>query len=108
MPPEMTPTARTAACAALRSAFDGRAIDPAWVPSLREALRDDAEGPAFRALLLGLPSEEETAQALGIAGTHAAGVRETFGTNGKALHAGHAAASGLRAAQTEGGSDGNQ
>ncbi len=47
--------------------------------------------------LLGL-TEQQTAQALGLAGTHAAGVRETFGTNGKALHAGHAAASGLRAA----------
>ncbi len=47
--------------------------------------------------LLGL-DERATAWALGLAGTHAAGVRETFGTNGKALHAGHAAASGLRAA----------
>lgn len=37
-------------------------------------------------------------QALGLAATHAAGVRDAFGTNGKALHAGHAAASGLRAA----------
>lgn len=41
---------------------------------------------------------EQTACALGLAGTHAAGFREAFGTNGKALHAGHAAASGLRAA----------
>ena len=47
--------------------------------------------------LLGL-TVDQTAQALGLAGTHAAGVREAFGTNGKALHAGHAAASGLRAA----------
>jgi len=48
--------------------------------------------------LLGLTTEQ-TEQALGLAGTHAAGVREAFGTNGKALHAGHAAASGLRAAR---------
>jgi 2-methylcitrate dehydratase PrpD len=47
--------------------------------------------------LLGLTAEQ-TEQALGLAGTQAAGVREAFGTNGKALHAGHAAASGLRAA----------
>ncbi|MDA0353341.1 MAG: MmgE/PrpD family protein [Chloroflexi bacterium] len=48
--------------------------------------------------LLGL-TREQTEQALGLAATHAAGVREAFGTNGKALHAGHAAASGLRAAR---------
>lgn len=47
--------------------------------------------------LLGL-DEQRTAEALGLAGTHAAGVRDAFGTNGKALHAGHAATSGLRAA----------
>ena len=47
--------------------------------------------------LLGL-NAQQTEQALGLAGTHAAGVREAFGTNGKALHAGHAAANGLRAA----------
>jgi 2-methylcitrate dehydratase PrpD len=52
---------------------------------------------AGAARLLGL-SVDQTAQALGLAGTHAAGVRDSFGTNGKALHAGHAAASGLRAA----------
>jgi 2-methylcitrate dehydratase PrpD len=58
------------------------------------------------ARVLGLSSEAATSglpgaaveQALGLAGTHAAGVRETFGTNGKALHAGHSAAAGLRAA----------
>lgn len=49
------------------------------------------------ARLFGLDAARTT-QALGIAGTHAAGIREAFGTNGKALHAGHAAASGLRAA----------
>jgi 2-methylcitrate dehydratase PrpD len=52
---------------------------------------------ASAARLLGL-SEAAGEQALGLAGTHAAGVRETFGTNGKALHAGHSAAGGLRAA----------
>ena len=39
-----------------------------------------------------------TASALGLAGTHAAGVREAFGTNAKAMHAGQAAEAGLRAA----------
>lgn len=52
---------------------------------------------AGAARLLGL-DVTRTTQALGLAGTHAAGVRDAFGTNGKALHAGHAAASGLRAA----------
>ena len=53
---------------------------------------------AAAARLLGL-TPEQTANALGVAGTQAAGVREAFGTNAKALHAGHAAASGLRAAR---------
>jgi 2-methylcitrate dehydratase PrpD len=39
-----------------------------------------------------------TNNALGIAGTFAAGVREVFGTHGKPLHAGHAAQMGLQAA----------
>ena len=52
---------------------------------------------AAAARVLGLSSEAGE-QALGLAGTHAAGVRETFGTNGKPLHAGHSAAGGLRAA----------
>tara|TARA_B100000029_G_scaffold514843_1_gene619272 strand:+ start:3651 stop:5012 length:1362 start_codon:yes stop_codon:yes gene_type:complete len=43
-------------------------------------------------------SPENTEQTLGLAGTHSAGVRETFGTNAKALHAGNAASHGLRAA----------
>jgi len=47
--------------------------------------------------LLGL-SAGQMAEALGLAGTNAAGVRDAFGTNGKALHVGHAAMSGLRAA----------
>jgi 2-methylcitrate dehydratase PrpD len=52
---------------------------------------------AAAARVLGVPWEVGE-QALGLAGTHAAGVRETFGTNGKPLHAGHSAAGGLRAA----------
>ncbi|TAK79360.1 MAG: MmgE/PrpD family protein [Dehalococcoidia bacterium] len=52
---------------------------------------------AGAARVLGL-DQAQTAQALGLAGTNAPGVREAFGTNGKALHAGHAAMSGLRAA----------
>jgi aminopeptidase N len=54
---------------AIRAALDGRAPDPAWVTSLGAALRDDALDPAYRALLLALPSEEETAQALWAEGT---------------------------------------
>ena len=61
---------------------------------------------AGAARLFGL-DEVRTTQALGLAGTHAAGVRDAFGTNGKALHAGHAASSGLRAASlVEGGFSG--
>ena len=43
-------------------------------------------------------SPRHAEQTLGLAGTHSAGVRETFGTNAKALHAGNAASHGLRAA----------
>ena len=43
-------------------------------------------------------SPEQTIQALGLAGTQSAGVRETFGTAGKPLHAGHAASSGVHSA----------
>ncbi len=42
--------------------------------------------------------EEQMTNALGVAGTLAAGVREVFGSHGKPLHAGHAAENGLRAA----------
>ena len=41
---------------------------------------------------------EQLTNALGVAGTLAAGVREVFGTHGKPMHAGHAAENGLRAA----------
>ena len=41
---------------------------------------------------------EETAAALGIAGTQAAGLKSQFGTMCKPLHAGHAAATGVDAA----------
>ena len=37
--------------------------------------------------------------ALGVGGTHASGVRELLGTHGKALHPGHAASTGLQAAE---------
>ncbi|PLQ00522.1 MmgE/PrpD family protein [Cupriavidus pauculus] len=50
------------------------------------------------AALLGLDTER-TAHALGIACTQAGGLRALFGTMGKPLHAGHAAAIGLRAAR---------
>ncbi|TNC52933.1 aminopeptidase N [Rubellimicrobium rubrum] len=56
--------AQTLARRAIRARLDGQAIDASWVPSLAAALRDDALAPADRAALLGLPSEEETAQAL--------------------------------------------
>jgi 2-methylcitrate dehydratase PrpD len=45
----------------------------------------------------GLDTHQRT-NAMGVAGTLAAGVREVFGTHGKPLHAGHAAETGLRAA----------
>ena len=47
--------------------------------------------------LLGL-REEQTVWAIGLAGTQAAGVREQFGSMGKALHPGRAAQSGFGAA----------
>lgn len=47
--------------------------------------------------VLGL-SLEETVSAMGLAGTFAAGVREVFGTHGKAMHAGRSAQAGLEAA----------
>ncbi|MFL2546893.1 MAG: MmgE/PrpD family protein [Candidatus Rariloculaceae bacterium] len=52
---------------------------------------------AGSARLTGLDTSQLT-NALGVAGTLAAGVREVFGTHGKPLHAGHAAENGLRAA----------
>lgn len=49
------------------------------------------------ARLLGLDTEQ-TAHALGVAATQASGLKAMFGTMCKPLHAGHAAAIGLRAA----------
>ncbi len=48
--------------------------------------------------VIGLDNSQLT-NALGVAGTLSAGVREVFGTHGKPLHAGHAAENGLRAAK---------
>jgi 2-methylcitrate dehydratase PrpD len=53
---------------------------------------------AAAANLLAL-DEQRTAAALGIAGTQAAGLKSQFGTMCKPLHAGHAAATGIEAAQ---------
>lgn len=52
---------------------------------------------AASAVLLGLDTSQ-TARALGIAGTQAAGLKSQFGTMCKPLHAGHAAATGAQAA----------
>jgi aminopeptidase N len=60
--------AQTLARRAIRARLGGQEIDPAWAPSLLAALRDDSLEPAYRAALLALPSEEETAQALHAAG----------------------------------------
>jgi aminopeptidase N len=56
--------AQTLARRAIRATLDGRDIDSGWAPSLRAALRDDALSPAYRAVLLALPSQDETAQSL--------------------------------------------
>jgi 2-methylcitrate dehydratase PrpD len=47
-------------------------------------------------------STERTCHALSLAATQAAGMRALFGTMGKPLHAGHAAATGLQAARLAG------
>jgi aminopeptidase N len=78
---------------AIRARLDGGSIEPAWVPSLAAALRDDTLDPAFRALLLALPAEDETAQGLWSEGTT---------PDPAAIHAAHEAvrdhlAQGLRA-----------
>lgn len=52
---------------------------------------------AAAASLMGL-NAQQTAVALGIAGTQAAGLKSQFGTMCKPFHAGHAAATGLQAA----------
>ncbi|MEM6588163.1 MAG: aminopeptidase N [Pseudomonadota bacterium] len=46
----------------------GAAPDQAYIDAVHDTLRDDALDPAFRALTLGLPSEDELAQALFDAG----------------------------------------
>jgi 2-methylcitrate dehydratase PrpD len=55
-------------------------------------------GAAAAAARLHELSDEDTARALGIAGTQAAGLKAQFGTMCKPLHAGHAAATGIQAA----------
>ncbi|WP_104018852.1 aminopeptidase N [Roseovarius nitratireducens] len=47
---------------------DGAAPDPAYLDAVHTMLRDEALDPAFRALALGLPGEDELAQALSEAG----------------------------------------
>ena len=47
-----------------RMITDGAAPNAAYVDGLRATLRNVALDPAFKALVLGLPSEEDTAQAL--------------------------------------------
>ena len=56
---------------------------------------------AAAAALLNL-DRDQTDQALGIAGTRAAGLKSQFGTMCKPLHAGHAAATGLQSANLAG------
>ena len=56
--------AQTLARRAIRAQLDGQDIDASWAPSLRAALQDDSLSPAYRAVLLAIPSEEETAQAV--------------------------------------------
>ncbi|WP_375257890.1 aminopeptidase N [Citreimonas sp.] len=53
--------AREALLAMIR---DGAAPDMAWIDALGRVLRDDTLDPAFRALMLGLPSQSELAQVL--------------------------------------------
>ncbi|MAU51137.1 MAG: aminopeptidase N [Roseovarius sp.] len=47
---------------------EGAAPDPAYLDAIHTLLRDAALDPAFRALVLGLPSEDELAQTLHAAG----------------------------------------
>ncbi|EPX87178.1 aminopeptidase N [Rubellimicrobium thermophilum DSM 16684] len=49
---------------AIRAVLEGGQPDPSWLPSLAAALRDEGLSPAYRALLMALPSEEETAASL--------------------------------------------
>ena len=62
---------------------------------------------AAAARLLGLPAER-TAHALALAASMASGIKANFGTDGKPLHAGHAARCGIEAARlAEAGCAGN-
>ncbi|MBI1418545.1 MAG: aminopeptidase N [Limimaricola sp.] len=53
----------------IRAMLEGAAPDPAFLSGLGAVLRDDTLDPAFRARVLALPSEDDTAQALFTAGT---------------------------------------
>ncbi|WP_095589961.1 aminopeptidase N [Actibacterium ureilyticum] len=48
----------------LRMVTDGVAPDPDYLDAIRTALRDDGLNPAFRALVLSLPGEDDLAQTL--------------------------------------------
>ncbi|WP_371153303.1 aminopeptidase N [Jannaschia sp. 2305UL9-9] len=53
----------------LRAITEGAAFDDAWLDALSAVVQDEGADPAFRALALSLPSEDDLAQTL-----HAAGV----------------------------------
>jgi aminopeptidase N len=55
---------RTLAQAAIKGVLAGMPPDPAWMDGIRATLADDRLDPAFKALVLALPSEDETAQSL--------------------------------------------
>lgn len=74
--------AQTLARRAIRAALEGRPLDRSWAPSLKAALAEEGLSPAYRATLIALPSEEETAQAV-----HGAGRAVDPG----AIHAAHEA-----------------
>ncbi len=54
--------------ALVRMVVDGAAPDPAYLDALAPVVADAAHDPAFRALLLGLPSDDDMAQTLAEAG----------------------------------------
>ena len=53
----------------VRAVRDGRAYDAGWLDALRRLATDDGADPAFRALALGLPSEDDLALSLHEIGT---------------------------------------
>ncbi|WP_137699893.1 aminopeptidase N [Marimonas lutisalis] len=53
----------------IRMIRDGATPDSAYLDALHTLIRDDAQDPAFRALALGLPSQDELAQTLHDQGT---------------------------------------